>query len=206
MEKNYQKKIPGLNNHNGFPKIIKNIFHDDFAFDGCWYEKSEDCWVEITSSKFKNTVFKKDGELEKYILGEINSHPDFEELERLLSIYRSIFIYTSSIKQKGYIEKECREVFYEPELKNKITKKYKCIHNRRKYLCVDCDGPSICKHKKIKYRCVDCGGSQICEHKKNKHNCRMCNSSGRSWNEARFLPAKPTPEKQTLTISGFSWC
>ena len=194
------EKIPGINNHNGFAKIIKNLFHDDFVFSAsvsasdsdCWYEKrkinleakpeqssSEYDWVEITSCKFKNTVFKKDGELEKYILGCINSHPDLEELERLLSIYRSIFINSSSFKPRGYIEKECREVFYQPELKNKIRKKYQCIHNKRKYLCVDCDGPNICKHKKIKYRCVDCGGSQICEHKKRRHFCKMCNSSNR---------------------------
>ena len=141
----------------------------------------EDGWIEISPYKFKNIVFKKNGKLEKYILGYIYSNPGFEELERLISIYKSIFIYTTSDKQRGYIEKECREVFYEPELKNKIRKKYQCIHNRRKYLCVDCDGPNICKHKKIKYRCVDCGSSQICEHKKRKYNCRMCNYSDCSW-------------------------
>ena len=205
------EKIPGINNHNGFAKIIKNLFHDDFVFSTSvsasgsdrWYEKRkinleakpeaepeqsseseageqsshEDDWVEITSYRFKNIVFKKDGELEKHILGYINSHPDLEELERLISIYRSIFINSNSDKQGGYIEKECREVFYKPELENKIREKYQCIHNKRKYLCVDCDGPNICKHKKIKYRCVDCEGSQICEHKKRKYNCKMCNSA-----------------------------
>ena len=87
MEKNYQKKIPGLNNHNGFAKIIKNLFHDDFAFDGCWYEKSEDCWVEITSSKFKKTVFKKDGEFEKYILVKLI-------LIRILKNWKDYFQFT----------------------------------------------------------------------------------------------------------------
>ena len=211
MEKT-QNSLPGVNNHNSFAKIIKNLFHDDFVFSDRWYEKSkerqlgaklktnseakpepsperqrsrsgaqssdEDAWFEITSCRFKNTVFKQGGELEKYILGYIYSNPDYEELERLISIYRSIFINSNSGKQRGYIEKECREVFYNPELKVKIKiRKYQCIHNKRKYLCVDCDGPQICKHKKIKYRCVDCGGSQICEHKKRKYNCKMCNSA-----------------------------
>ena len=117
-------KIPGINNHNSFAKIIKNLFHDDFVFSDRWYEKSknsgEDAWFEITSCRFKNTVFKQGGELEKYILGYIHSNPDLEELERLISIYRSIFINSNSGKQRGYIEKECREVFYNPELKVKI--------------------------------------------------------------------------------------
>ena len=189
--KKTQNSLPGVNNHNCFAKIIKNFFHDDFVFSDRWYEKSktnsgakpepssdEDAWFEITSCRFKNTVFKQGGELEKYILGYIYSNPDYEELERLISIYRSIFINSNSDKQRGYIEKECREVFYNPELKVKIKiRKYQCIHNKRKYLCVDCGGPQICKHKKIKYRCVDCGGSQICEHKKRKYNCKMCNSA-----------------------------
>ena len=188
MEKT-QNSLPGINNHNDFAKIIKIFFHDDFVFSAsasdsdCWYEKSktnsgEDAWFEITSCRFKNTVFKQGGELEKYILRYIYSNPDSEELERLISIYRSIFINSNSDKQRGYIEKECREVFYNSELKVKIKiRKYQCIHNKRKYLCVDCGGPQICKHKKIKYRCVDCGGSQICEHKKRKYYCKMCKSS-----------------------------
>ena len=182
MEKT-QNSLPGVNNHNYFAKIIKNFVHDDFVFSDRWYEKSktnsgEDAWFEITSCRFKNTVFKQGGELEKYILGYIYSNPDSEELERLISIYRSIFINSNSDKQRGYIEKECRKVFYNSELKVKIKiRKYQCIHNKRKYLCVDCRGPQICKHKKIKYRCMDCGGSQICEHKKRKYNCKMCNSA-----------------------------
>ena len=76
------EKIPGKNNHNGFAKIIKNLFHDDFVFSASasgidrWYEKNkerrqsseseageqsshEDAWFEISSLRFKNTVFKK---------------------------------------------------------------------------------------------------------------------------------------------------
>ena len=173
-------KIPDINNHNNFAKISKNLFHDDFVFNCCWHEKiktnsDEDSWLEISSCRFKNTVFKKDGELEKYILGYIYSNPDLEELERLVSIYSSIFINTNSYKQRGYIEKECREVFYKPELKNKISK-YQCVHNKRKYLCVDCRDSKPCEHKKRKYNCSDCWGSQICEHKRMRAFCKMCNS------------------------------
>ena len=38
MEKT-QNSLPGINNHNDFAKIIKNLFHDDFVFNYCWHEK-----------------------------------------------------------------------------------------------------------------------------------------------------------------------
>ena len=40
MEKT-QNSLPGINNHNSFAKIIKNLFHDDFIFSDRWYEKSK---------------------------------------------------------------------------------------------------------------------------------------------------------------------
>ena len=197
------EKIPGKNNHNGFAKIIKNLFHDDFVFSASasgidrWYEKNkerrpsseseageqsshEDAWFEISSLRFKNTVFKKNGKLEKYIMGYIHSNNDLEELERLISIYSDIFTKTDSWRQRGYIEKECREVFYKTELKNKIGK-YRCVHNKNKYKCVDCGGSQICGHKKRKYNCPDCissdfSGAKICEHKRMRAFCKICNS------------------------------
>ena len=71
----------------------------------------------------------------------------------------------------------------------------KCIHNRRRYNCVECGGAGICVHKMRKSRCaecggkelcshgrqekdcVDCGGSQICEHSKRKRRCVECNGA-----------------------------
>ena len=71
----------------------------------------------------------------------------------------------------------------------------KCIHNRRRYTCVECGGSAICEHGKRKSRCtecggkglcshgnqkgdcVDCGGSQICEHNKRKRRCVECNGA-----------------------------
>ena len=194
MEKT-ENNLPGIDNHNSFAKIIKNLFHDDFVFSDCWYErrqrspsqsserKNEDTWHVISSCRFKNVVFKRDGAFEKYIRKHMEgkkyvefSNSDFEELERTISIYRSIFINTNSNKQRGYIEKECREVFYKTELSNKIGK-YKCVHNKRKYLCIDCGGSQICQHKKRKYCCIDCDGSQICQHKKRKYCCKLCKTS-----------------------------
>ena len=71
----------------------------------------------------------------------------------------------------------------------------KCIHNRRRYDCVECGGAGICSHKMRRSRCaecggkelcshgnkkgdcVDCGGSQICEHDKRRRRCVECNGA-----------------------------
>jgi hypothetical protein len=50
----------------------------------------------------------------------------------------------------------------------------KCIHNKRRERCVDCEGSSICIHNKRRERCVDCGGSSICIHDKRKDSCKEC--------------------------------
>lgn len=58
-----------------------------------------------------------------------------------------------------------------------ITKRRKvlhCIHNRRRYDCVECKGPSICEHNKRKYECRQCSGARFCEHNKRKNNCKEC--------------------------------
>ena len=184
-----ENNLPGIDNHNSFAKIIKNLFHDDFVYNDCWYERhqqrpnqsskriNEDTWHAISSQRFKNVVFKKDGAFEKYVRKYIEFYnSDFEELDRTISIYMDIFINIGSNKQRGYIEKECREVFYKNELHNKIGK-YKCVHNKIKYSCADCGGSQVCQHKKRKYWCVDCGGSHICQHKKSKYYCKLCKSS-----------------------------
>jgi hypothetical protein len=50
----------------------------------------------------------------------------------------------------------------------------KCIHNKRKNRCKDCDGSQICEHNIHKNYCKECNGSQICEHSKNKSICKEC--------------------------------
>ena len=70
----------------------------------------------------------------------------------------------------------------------------KIIHNKRKVLCPECGGssichhttakcqkcnykPKLCPHNKQKSKCVNCGGSQICIHAKQKSNCKKCKTN-----------------------------
>lgn len=53
-------------------------------------------------------------------------------------------------------------------------KRLRCLHERRRERCIECEGSQICIHKKNKYTCVECGGKQICEHKKIKKYCISC--------------------------------
>ena len=49
-----------------------------------------------------------------------------------------------------------------------------CIHNRRQYECIECNGTSICKHNRKKTQCKDCKGSSICKHNRRKTDCKEC--------------------------------
>ena len=49
-----------------------------------------------------------------------------------------------------------------------------CIHNRRRFHCVECKGAGICEHLKRKTRCKECDGSELCEHGSAKENCVTC--------------------------------
>ena len=57
-------------------------------------------------------------------------------------------------------------------MKNYSVKK--CIHNKRKYECKDCNKKLICIHNKNKKYCKECGGSRICIHNKIKQSCKIC--------------------------------
>jgi hypothetical protein len=75
---------------------------------------------------------------------------------------------------------------------NITSLKGKCLHGRRKYFCVECNGGGICSHYKrkssckechgisiclhgrIKSRCKECGGSEICSHNRMKSFCKLC--------------------------------
>ena len=116
--------IPDKNDHNSFAKIIKNLFEKDFTFSNCRYERittnEVDLWTKISSCRFKNIVFKRDGTFEKYLRKHIENttrYEDFEEFGRAISIYKSIFLNKATSKIRNYVEKECREVFYERNLK-----------------------------------------------------------------------------------------
>ena len=71
-------------------------------------------------------------------------------------------------------------------LKNCITcRKYnreylhknKCIHDKIKYRCKDCNGKGFCIHDKPKYTCKDCNGKGICGHNRQKYDCKICGDS-----------------------------
>ena len=49
-----------------------------------------------------------------------------------------------------------------------------CIHNRRRFDCVECKGAGICEHLKRKTRCKECNGNSICPHGSEKENCVPC--------------------------------
>jgi len=50
-------------------------------------------------------------------------------------------------------------------------------HGRRKTICKDCGGVSICIHERQRSHCVDCEGSAVCRHKRQKITCRECRGS-----------------------------
>ena len=53
----------------------------------------------------------------------------------------------------------------------------KCIHNRRRYNCVECGGAGICSHKMRRSRCAECGGKELCSHGNKKGDCVDCDGS-----------------------------
>jgi len=57
-------------------------------------------------------------------------------------------------------------------------KAYRCLHGRRKGLCVQCGGGSICEHGRQKHWCKECGGSARCSHGRQKSRCIDCGGSG----------------------------
>lgn len=53
----------------------------------------------------------------------------------------------------------------------------RCIHNRRRYDCVECGGAGICIHKMRKTRCIECGGKELCSHGRQEKDCINCGGS-----------------------------
>ena len=69
-----------------------------------------------------------------------------------------------------YEKEDCSIVYWTGKI-------LKCIHDRQRCRCKDCNGASICIHRKIKISCKECKGNQICIHDKIKHQCRECRGS-----------------------------
>ena len=59
----------------------------------------------------------------------------------------------------------------------KVTSR--CMHNRRTYYCVDCNGKGVCIHLRRRSQCKLCGGSMVCQHSRQKNSCMDCNGSSR---------------------------
>ena len=108
------KRIPGVHQHNTFAKLIDEIYRDDFIYDNHWRMKENEYKEIISSSKFIQTIFDKKGKLGKYLIDYIKRviiSEDYEEIERLIEIYKSLFILKNK-NNKNCIERECQEVFY----------------------------------------------------------------------------------------------
>ena len=106
------RRIPGVHQHNTFAKLIEKIYGDDFKFNKNWIKKEKELYLKISSSKFKEIIFDKNEKLAKYLLDCIKKviiSEDYEEMERLFEIHRSLFIFKDN---KNCIERECKEVFY----------------------------------------------------------------------------------------------
>ena len=106
-ENNLAKRLPDIKDHNSFAKIIKNLFYDDFIFSKGWYERingnrrspgQSPCearaggpaWQAISSCRFKNIVFKRDGAFEKYLRKNIEKPPITKILKNLVGQFQSI--------------------------------------------------------------------------------------------------------------------
>ena len=91
MEEINKKKF----NKNAFAKLIEEIYDNDFKFNGNWFRKNEFKFERISSSQFIEIIFDKKGKLAKYLLDYIKRliiSEDYEEMDRLFKIYRSLHI------------------------------------------------------------------------------------------------------------------
>jgi len=75
------------------------------------------------------------------------------------------------MKKNGNYQKQCNHCL---EIAKAGRERNKCIHNRQRADCLDCDGDGICKHRKLRRQCIKCGGSCICRHKKQRNSCKQC--------------------------------
>ena len=79
------RRIPGVHQHNTFAKLIEEIYEDDFNFNKNWIKKEKELYLKISSAKFKEIIFDKNGKLAKYLLDHIKKvilSEDYEEMER----------------------------------------------------------------------------------------------------------------------------
>ena len=70
-----KNKLPHKDVHNIFVKIIKGLFDDDFVFK----DYKEDTWQKISSCRFKNIVFERNGGFEKYLGNYMRKNINYKE-------------------------------------------------------------------------------------------------------------------------------
>ncbi len=62
-----------------------------------------------------------------------------------------------------------------------MTDRKKCPHGRRKYICRECKGSSLCEHDAQRHYCKKCHAlgrkTHICEHGLHRQQCRRCNGN-----------------------------
>ena len=96
--------LPDKNEHNSFAKIIKTLFHDDFIFSNCWYERiNEDseaggseaegqssAWQAISSCRFNNIVLNNMEHLKNTSENILKNLPITKILKNLVGQFQSI--------------------------------------------------------------------------------------------------------------------
>ena len=60
-----------------------------------------------------------------------------------------------------------------------------CVHGRRHQFCVDCGGVSMCECKRRKHLCRDHNGSSICSHGIVRSSCAKCSPRTHIWRLVR---------------------
>ena len=68
------------------------------------------------------------------------------------------------------------------------TTRAKCLHNRPKSQCWQCEGSSTCEHRRIFRMCEQCNGRGICEHNCIKSGCKQC-----GWSSTAYFLGVPVP-------------
>jgi hypothetical protein len=59
-----------------------------------------------------------------------------------------------------------------------MTPRKRCIHDKQKYYCRQCNGGAFCRHEKLRSRCNICRGKELCIHSLQKYNCNLCGGKG----------------------------
>ena len=82
------------------------------------------------------------------------------------------------LKKRGQDMTRCRVCIACNERLVARARGNKCPHNKRAYVCKECNGAGVCSHGKVRGQCIACGGSRVCEHLKMRYSCVECKGGG----------------------------